>query len=245
MKEAWYLGHNAADVADRALLVGDPARIDRIAELLCNVRFLPVKRGLRTITGLYDGVRITVAAFGMGAPIATIVLHELADLGVDKFLRIGTAMYFGEAQPGELIAADRGMAFDGTSPSYGSQAIVPADSRILDIISEKAAAEGVMVRRGMFATFDAFYREMFALPGDAEASSRIEANRAKLDELKAVATDMETAALLSASRALGVACSSLCLGTVSGKTLEKLGPEQTAIGEARLFRIGIGALAAL
>ena len=78
MKTAWYLGHRQDQVSDRAILIGDPDRVDRIAKHMTDVVHLPVKRGLKTITGRYDGTTITIAAFGMGSPIATIVLHELA-----------------------------------------------------------------------------------------------------------------------------------------------------------------------
>ena len=49
MKTAWYLGHSENQISDRAILVGDPDRIDRIAELLAEPEFLPPKRGLRTV----------------------------------------------------------------------------------------------------------------------------------------------------------------------------------------------------
>ena len=50
-KRAWYLGHSPNDVGECAILVGDPDRVDRIAKLLADPVFLPVKRGLKTVTG--------------------------------------------------------------------------------------------------------------------------------------------------------------------------------------------------
>ncbi len=82
MKRAWYTGHAAEELGESAILVGDPDRVDRIGALLTDPVFLPVKRGLKTVTGSWNGARVSVVAFGMGAPIATIVLHEFADLGV-------------------------------------------------------------------------------------------------------------------------------------------------------------------
>ena len=118
MKTAWYLGYTSADIGSSALLVGDPDRIDRIAELLENPRFLPVRRGLRTVTGLHRGSTVTAAAFGMGAPIATIVLHELANLGVERFIRVGTALYLPPAQHGDLVLSEGVLSLEGTSCSY-------------------------------------------------------------------------------------------------------------------------------
>src|SRR5687768_16835650 len=79
---AWYIGAKREEVGKAAILVGDPARIERIAEHMCDVHFVTENRGLKTITGTRNDQRITVSAFGMGAPIATIVLHELHALGV-------------------------------------------------------------------------------------------------------------------------------------------------------------------
>ena len=54
----------------------------------------------------------------MGGPIAAIVLHELFDLGVRTFLRIGTAMAMPPAKLGDFVLADGGVRSDGTSRTY-------------------------------------------------------------------------------------------------------------------------------
>lgn len=244
MRQAWYLGYGAEAVADRALLIGDPDRVERIADVMTDVRFMPVRRGLKSITGRYAGRLVTVAAFGMGAPIATVVAHELADLGVRHILRIGTAMYFPDARAGDLVAASEAISFEGTSRSYAGCEGLTADPALLEAVRGAAAAASTPLKEGPFATFDAFYREMFALPGDAEAERRVAANRKRLAEFGAVAADMETSALMSAGRALGLSCGSVCLATVDGLTLEKIDAETMASGEPVLFRVGLDALTA-
>lgn len=243
-RTAWYLGHSEADVGDRAILIGDPDRLDRIAPLMEDVRFLPVKRGLRTATGMHHGARVTVAAFGMGAPIATIVLQELAHLGVRSFVRIGTAMHYPPARPGEFLVSEAGLPFDGTSPAYGGStgAPVEADRALVGRLIEAVQARGGLIRKGRFATFDAFYRDMFGI--DPKGSARAAATRERLLAMGVLASDMETAALLTAARALGVACTTLCLGTVDALTQEKLGPEPLASGEALLFDAALAAITA-
>ena len=241
MRRAWYLGHGREELGDAAILVGDPDRVDRIAALLDEPVHLPVKRGLRTVTGRRDGARISVAAFGMGAPIATIVLHELADLGLARFLRIGTAMHFPPAEAGRLLISETGLAFDGTSPAYGPvDAPIPADPGLVAALAAAAEARRHPALCGPFATFDAFYRDMYGL--DAPGRARAEATRARLAEKGALASDMETAALLAAARALGVAAATLCLGTVDGLTQEKLAPGSLAEGEALMFAVALNAL---
>lgn len=238
MKTAWYLGHRADAVGDRALLVGDPDRIDRIAGHMDEVTFLPVKRGLKTITGVYNGRKVTVAAFGMGAPIATIVLHELADLGIRRFMRIGTSMYFPPTEGGALLISERALSFEGTSRSYHADPDgCRADPKLIHACRTAGTAAGETITGGLFATYDAFYRDMFGIDEDGEA--RAARNHAMLRDAGVVAIDMETSALITAAAALQVAFASLCLGTVNAATLEKLAPEPLAAGETRLFKAAL------
>jgi uridine phosphorylase len=243
MKTAWYLGHRADQVGECAILVGDPDRVERIGAMLEQPDFLPVKRGLKTVTGTYRGTRVTVAAFGMGAPIATIVLHELAYLGVARFLRIGTAMHFPPARPGDFVISEAAISFEGTSLAYAINEGPPrADAALVKRLERAAAAHGATSCTGVFATFDAFYRDMFGIDPDGDA--RVAETRTMLREVGVLATDMETSALLTASKALGVSCATLCLGTVDGISQQKLPPEPLALGEARMFRIALDAITA-
>ena len=105
-RRAWYIGCTEDEIGEAAILVGDRARIDRIAGHLEKPAFVVENRGLRTVKGFRSGKRVTASAFGMGGPIAAIVLHELFDLGVRTFLRIGTAMVMPPAEVGDFVVAD-------------------------------------------------------------------------------------------------------------------------------------------
>jgi len=177
----------------------------------------------------------------MGAPIATIVLHELADLGVRRFVRIGTAMYFPPAASGDFLVSDTAIGFEGTSPAYSeSEGPVAADPELVKQLTAAAATHGRTALHGQYATFDAFYRDMFGI--DEEGRQRVEANRAMLARRGVLATDMETSALLTVARALGVSCASLCLGTVDALTQIKLDRDLLAEGERILFEIALQAI---
>ncbi|WP_210405448.1 nucleoside phosphorylase [Rhodophyticola sp. CCM32] len=243
MKTAWYLGHSADKIGNSAILVGDPARVSRIADLLEAPDFLPETRGLKTVTGNYNGQRVTIAAFGMGAPIATIVLHELAYLGIKTFLRIGTAMYFPPALPGDFVISASALSFEGTSAAYTiSDAPPVADPALVQTLVASAAKRGAAPKTGIFATFDAFYRDMFGI--DAAGHKRAGETRAMLRDGGVLAADMETSALLTAAEALDVSCASFCLGTVNGINQKKLMPELLAQGEMQMFRIALDAMTA-
>lgn len=242
MKRAWYSGHSAEELGDAAILVGDPDRVARIGAMLTDPVFLPVKRGLKTVTGGWNGRRVSVVSFGMGAPIATIVLHEFADLGIRTFVRIGTAMYFPPATGGEFLISEAAIGFDGTSPSYGvpQGERVEADAALAERLAQAASAAGETPHKGLYATYDAFYRDMFGL--DARGNARAEKMRADMKAQGVTAVDMETSALLAAGRDLGLSVATLCYGTVDALSQEKLGAEALESGEKQLFRIALNAI---
>ena len=81
---------------------------------------------------------------------------------------------------------------------------------------------------------------MFAI--DDAGHARVDQTRAMLKERGVLATDMETSALLTAAEAIGVACATLCLGTVDGISQEKLAAALLAAGERQMFHIALDAI---
>jgi uridine phosphorylase len=243
-KKAWYIGCSVEAVGEVAILVGDPARIVRLSRHLERPAFPEEQRGLRTVTGWRGERRITATAFGMGAPIATVVLHELADLGVRCFLRIGTAMVGPPASLGDFVVADGALRGEGTSASYappGYPAV--ADHDLAAALRSRLSTGRRTWHAGVFATHDGFYTRMFAL--DETRRAEIERQRAEMQRFGILATDMETAALLVAGRVLGAAVGSLCIGTVDAMTQAKLDAAQTAAAEADMFEVALDTLAGL
>lgn len=242
-RSAWYIGCGEDEVGETAILVGDRDRIDRIAEHLEAPHFVEESRGLRTVTGVRAGKRVTATAFGMGGPIAAIVLHELFDLGVRRFLRVGTAMVMPPAKLGEFVLADGAVRGEGASRTYapiGYPAV--ADFELGLALRNALARRGAPWRAGLFGTYDGFYTEMFAL-NDGE-KRLIDGLRDEIRRLGLIATDMETATLLTAGRVLGARVASLCLGTVDGLTQTKIDPAELAARERDLFEIALDAIVA-
>lgn len=239
---AWYLRCGPEDVGESAVLVGDRGRVLLAAELLDDSVILNEDRGLTTATGYFAGERITVSAFGMGAPIATVVMHELAGLGVRRFIRLGTVMTIGETQLGELVVAHGAIRNESTSSSYlPIQFPAVPDFALTSEVERAVRASGAPTRSGIYATFDGFYTEMFET---GLGSEPIAERYAKLAKVGVVAADMETSALFVAARALGVASASLCLASVSGVTNAKMAHDDRLAAEALLLRTGFGTLAA-
>lgn len=233
-QRAWYLNCEPGDVGDRAVLVGDRARVARVAERLDEVRWLNEDRGLTTVTGVRNGHRITVTAFGMGAPVATVVLHELHQLGVRTFLRLGTVMALAPAEMGDVVIADGAVRGESTSATYvpdGYPAI--GDFELGSALRAAADAARVSWRAGLVASYDGFYTQM------ADAPQK----HAHLRELGVIALDMETSAVLAVSRALGARAASLCAATVDAETSARLPTPEREAAEDTIVRIGLDALA--
>src|ERR671922_329303 len=104
------------DYADACLLPGDPRRAQYIAETFFDE---PVQRneerGMLGFTGTFGGKPVSVQATGMGCPSAAIVMEELVQLGVKRFIRVGTC---GGPQPdlklGDMIVALTAVPHDAT-----------------------------------------------------------------------------------------------------------------------------------
>jgi uridine phosphorylase len=179
----------------------------------------------------------------MGGPIAAIVLHELFDLGVRRFLRIGTAMAMPPAKLGDFVVAEGAVRGDGASLTYaplGYPAI--ADYRLVAALRAELIRRSAPWKSGLFGTYDGFYTQMFSLSGGQ--AQPVEALRHEAQQLDLIATDMETATLLVAGRRLGAEVASLCLATVNGLTQDKLDAAEFVTREREMFEIALDVLAA-
>lgn len=245
MKRAWYLGVTPEQVAPRCVLVGDPARVDLFAARLDGARLVSQERGLRTVTGAHAGVPVTVAAFGMGAPVATVVLEELVAMGARVVLRAGTAMAVGDGDPplGAFVAAHAAVRGESTSAGYAPPGYpAAADPGLTERVRERLARHGAPFRVGTLASYDGFYTELFA--ADEGRRAGVEARLAELRRLRVIAADMETSAVLVVGAVLGARAGSLCLVSVDGASRARLGDAERQAGERGLVDVALGAVAA-
>ena len=81
------------DFGKTVLMPGDPLRAKFIAEnFLTDARLVNNVRGIQGYTGLYNDVKVSVMASGMGMPSIGIYSYELYNFfGVENILRVGSA----------------------------------------------------------------------------------------------------------------------------------------------------------
>ncbi len=241
MKTAWYLRLSETDISRSAILVGDRSRVHLIASFMTETKILNEDRGLLTVTGMFNGEKIVVVSFGMGAPIAAVVAHELINLGVTQILRLGTTMNLGSSKLGDFVLADSAIARDGTSRSYiQDKTTFLASPTLNSSIAQTLEEHGISPRRGCVVSADGFYTEMMSL--DEGDSFRVADKHKEFEDLGCIGLDMESAVLFSIGERLEVQTSSLCIATVSAHTKEKLSEQLRSDAEKKLTLVGLQSL---
>lgn len=147
------------DVADRALVVGDPARAEAAAARLDGAERVGANREYATWTGERSGRRITVASHGVGSPGAAICFEELFRAGVRAIVRAGTCGAIDAAlDDGELVVATGAVRGEGLSGRLVPLAFpAVADPDLVLALRAAAADGGAPAREGIVLSSDLFY----------------------------------------------------------------------------------------
>ncbi len=147
---AFHLHIKPEQLADKVILVGDPARVNTVAAHFDTIECEVSSREFHTITGTYKGKRITALSHGIGCDNIDIVVNELDALAnidlttrMEKpehrkltLVRVGTC---GGLQPetpiGSFIASVKSIGFDGLLNYYADR------NNVCDLELEKAFTE--------------------------------------------------------------------------------------------------------
>lgn len=137
-------------LTDRIILVGDPGRVNMVAEFFDTVTFEVSSREFHTIGGTYKGKPIMCLSHGIGPDNIDIVINELDALANIDFktrevkdnkriltmVRIGTS---GALQPelrlGTPVIAEKAIGFDGVLNYYAGR------NSVADMDFEKALCD--------------------------------------------------------------------------------------------------------
>lgn len=82
---AFHIHLKPRELADKVIMCGDPGRVDMIAEYLTDIEFRHQSREFVSVTGKYNGQRITVLSHGIGTDNIDIVMTELDALANVNF----------------------------------------------------------------------------------------------------------------------------------------------------------------
>ncbi|MEL6441882.1 MAG: nucleoside phosphorylase [Cyanobacteria bacterium J06621_8] len=146
---------------ETVLLSGEPERSQYIAQTyLQNVTTLSQYRGLNSYLGnLANGKPILVATSGMGASSLSIVVNELVQVGIKRFIRIGTCGSIQSYIPvGDLVISQgslcrQGAALDIAPVEYPAI----ADPFLTVALVTMARKLKIPCHLGITASVDTFY----------------------------------------------------------------------------------------
>lgn len=136
-----------SQLADKVILVGDPGRVDLVAQHFESRECEVESREFRTVTGQFRGKRISVISTGIGCDNIDIVVNELDALANIDFttrtehpkfrqlelVRLGTCGGLQKHCPeGTFVASQKSLGFDGLLNFYDGR------NQVCDLEFERA-----------------------------------------------------------------------------------------------------------
>ena len=89
-EKQYHIQCTKGDVGRYVLLPGDPGRCEAIAKHFDNPAHVGMNREYNIYTGTLLGQKVSVCSSGIGGPSAAIAMEDLAAIGADTFVRVGT-----------------------------------------------------------------------------------------------------------------------------------------------------------
>ncbi|KAB1196210.1 MULTISPECIES: nucleoside phosphorylase [Haloferax] len=200
------------DLANAVLLPGNPERVDKVTALWDDHEEKAYHREYRTATGTYDDTPISVTSTGIGSPSAAIAVEELARVGVDTFIRVGSC---GAIQPemdvGDLVITSGAVRQEGTSKEYVREDYpAVADQEVVSALVAAAERLGYDYHVGLTMSADSFYAGQ-GRPGFEEF--RAAGSESLVEELQNANVkniEMEASALLTIANIYGLRAGAVC-----------------------------------
>ncbi|MCB8928884.1 MAG: nucleoside phosphorylase [Ardenticatenaceae bacterium] len=155
----WHIQCDPKEISRYVFCPGDQARARKIAAHLDDSYLVTDSRGYVVFSGHYKDVFMTVCGTGMGGPTVAIALEELAHMGTDTFIRVGSCGVFQDGQkPGDVIIASGTFRAGGTANAYlpPNFPAVPTFA-VLRELGEAAEALEIPHTVGVGVAGDAFY----------------------------------------------------------------------------------------
>ncbi len=221
-EKQYHIRCGKGDVGRYVFLPGDPGRCESIASYFDNPVHIGMNREYNVYTGSLLGEKVTVCSTGIGGSSAAIAMEELAAIGADTFIRVGTCGGIDlDVMPGDVVVATGAIRYEHTSLEYAPIEFpsVP-DFDVTVALKEASQALGYRTHMGVVQCKDSFYGQHS--PEKSPVSYELLQKWEAWKRLGVKASEMESAALFVVAAALGVRCGS-CFHAVWNQEREKLG----------------------
>jgi len=214
--------------AKYVIVPGDPGRVPKVAAFLDDAVEVAYNREYRSWRGTYRGVDVSVTSTGIGGPSAAICFEELALVGAEVLIRVGTSGSLQEdVYLGDLVVASAAIRDEGTSAQYVPLAFpAVADFDVTSALKRAAESAALPHHVGVVHCKDAFYGESYHnLPNAREWEEKWRA----WERAGALCTEMESSTLFTVGQIRRLKTGAVM--TVIGETrdgevkIKKVGPE--------------------
>lgn len=230
------------DVAERVLVVGDPARAARAAALLEDSAQVGSNREYVTYGGRFAGELITVTSHGIGSAGAGLAFEELARGGARILIRAGTCGALqDEIADGDAVIATGAVRDEGLTPRLvpaGFPAL--AHHEVIAALTDAAGGQGLPAHTGLVLTSDLFYpSEALGLDWKPWQACRVQV------------VEMEAAALFVIAALHGAKAGAILAvdgnPTRAAQDMSEYDPHRATVADAvdRILRAGLEALVAV
>jgi uridine phosphorylase len=238
----FHLGVNKEDLqgATLAIIPGDPARVQKIAELMDEPEFLASQREYTVYRAKLDGKPVVVCSTGIGGPSTSIAVEELAQLGVRTFLRVGTTGAIqSHVNVGDMIVTTGSVRLDGASLHFAPMEFpAVADFDVATAMKEAAIEAGSTVHTGVTASSDTFY------PGQERYDTfsgrvvrRFQGSMEEWQQMGVLNFEMESATLLTMCASSGLRAG--CVAGVIINRTQKETPDHDTLKQAETRSIRV------
>ncbi len=242
--------------AKYALLPGDPFRSGRIAEQIAATfggsksnQPLAHKREYCTYLSEIHGEPVLVTSTGIGGPSTSIAIDELAQLGVQTFIRVGTT---GAIQDtigiGDVIITSGSVRLDGASVQYAPiEYPAVAHHEVLRALTEAAQVLKPALKNhyhvGITASTDTFYQGQERPDSFSHYVPRqFQGMTEELRRLHVLNYEMESSTLLTMCSAFGLRGGCITGAITNRVTGDGISPENLRKGEDHALQVGIKAV---
>jgi uridine phosphorylase len=148
------------ELAENIILVGDPARVLTIAQLLDEKHFQHQNREFLTVTGVYNDLPVSILSTGIGQSSTEIaVLEAMQITKKPTFIRVGTCGGIqADVQPGDFVISTASVRMEEVSTLYvypGYPAVAHYD--VVEALKQQTRKLDYKTHIGITASTSSFY----------------------------------------------------------------------------------------
>ncbi|QCC50159.1 nucleoside phosphorylase [Halapricum salinum] len=210
--QQYHLEVGPGDVAESVLLPGNPERVAKITDVWDESEVVADHREYRTATGTVEETPISVTSTGIGSPGAAIAVEELARVGAETLIRVGSCGAIQpEASVGDLVITTGAVRQEGTSKEYVREEYpAVADHTVVGALIAAAEQLGYDYHVGLTCSTDSFYAGQ-GRPGFEGFEAR--GSEGLVEELKQANVlnfEMEASSILTLASLYGLRAGAVC-----------------------------------